>query len=435
MEKRYQHTVNGQSVLEDDLNVLGESSALADDRVFAELLRLAPYDGVTVSRGVLPYATDAFVVPNGASGSVLVNPFRSFIGSRTAVATDGKANLRDVRSTIAVGAAALTQPVSISANASGDPRWDLLYAAVAVDANSASVTRKVKDPTTKVIAGASLVTTLETTVELDLVVGTPGATPAFPTLPTDSGGIYYIAIAYVRVPDGFGAATTVLPQDINEVAPVLSLARAMGVATVRPANQHHVAGGTAISSAGTSTGNGVLAWDGTAGARPGLYMPPSMNGAEQIITILDLADASSANWSHQTGDVVDDSVDWRNRFFRWAAQAADNDTPVPWKQGAGSTPVPAAIVSPNPGVAMLGTWCDQIGLGQSFMNDDAIAATHAHVAVLASAGNVPNTVMVAGTIIDLYVDLTTGKLHVKVTGVPRCSVFFWIEASAPYGNV
>src|SRR5689334_8947870 len=114
MENRFQHSLNGQSVQQADLNLLGETSALADDRVFAELFRMQPYDGATVRKGVLPFGHSAsanagLVVPNGATGSVLVNPLRAFVGSRTAVATSAKANWRDIRSALAVGSTTLGQ--------------------------------------------------------------------------------------------------------------------------------------------------------------------------------------------------------------------------------------------------------------------------------------------------------------------------------------
>jgi hypothetical protein len=424
MEKRYQHTVNGQSVLTADLNVLGESSALADDRVFAELFRLAPYDGATISRGVLPYGSGAVVAAAGASGSVSVRPFRALVGSRTAVATDAKKNWRDIRSAIGVGTTTLAQTVALAANATGNPRWDLVYAAVAVDANSASITRKVKDPTTKAIAGQSLVTTLETVVTLGVVAGTAGASPAFPSLPADSGGTYYISLAHVRIPNGFGASSTVAAKDIDEVAPILPVSTATGASSLRPANQHNVIGGVAISGAGTSTANGALKWSGSSATRPGLYLPPSMSGSESLIIEIDLGNASSANWSHQNADIVDNSRDWRNRFWRWHAHVGSGAT------NAGKFPGGAATVigyssEGTPGFANDADYVAHAsGLGSSFDS----SGTDAAVAIVSASGpaatqapsgtsNISTYAMAPATRVRLYVDTATGALLVNMSVV------------------
>ena len=440
MESTFQLQQDGQAVLQEDFNQFGETAGLSDDRLYAEILRMVPNTG-TVAKGVLPYgyagATNpALVVANGASGSVLVNPFRAFVGTRVLEATEAKENWRDIRSglSLADGDTSLTQTIGLAANASGFSRWDAIYAIVAIDADSASVIRKVKSPLDGVVTDTSVSVTRQTEVTVDVATGTPLATPVYPSIPSDSSDTFYILLAYVRVPTGFTAGSTVAVTDINEAATVLTLDRAMGASAIRPANQHNVAGGTAISGTGTSTGNGVLKWTGTSASRPGLYMPPTMTGGEQIIVLVDLGNASSANWSHQTGAVIDNSVDWRNRFFKWTAQLADTDKPVPWKQTGTSSPLPcASTIASGPGVDASG-FCTQIGLGQSFMCDDSLHAGHARVATFVSESNIPNTVMVAGTIIDFYVNLSTGALHVAITGVPLCSVFLWIEATGPYGN-
>ena len=48
-------------------------------------------------------------------------------------------------------------------------------------------------------------------------------------------------------------------------------------------------------------------------------MPPTMSGCEGRLIAIDVQAAASANWSHQSQGVVDDSRDWRNRVFRWHA--------------------------------------------------------------------------------------------------------------------
>src|ERR1700728_290119 len=130
-EPIYQHELDGQEVEQEDINLLGTTSGLADDRVLAELLRLAPFDGTNTAKAILPYALragdSATVVPNGATGSVRVLPFRAIIGSRTTIATDPLAAWRDIRSSVyaqttgggAFGAAAVFAP-----NPGLTSRWD-----------------------------------------------------------------------------------------------------------------------------------------------------------------------------------------------------------------------------------------------------------------------------------------------------------------------
>lgn len=444
MEQQYKTSINGQSVHTTDLDRLGEAGALADDRVFAELFRMTPYDGATVAKGVL-LSRGALVAANGGTGSVLVHPHRAFVGSRTAVATDAKKNLRDIRSAIAVGTAALAQSVTLAPNASGNPRWDLVYAAVTVDADGGSTIRKMKDPDSKVVSAVSIKAYLETTVALGVVAGTTAASPAFPAAPPDAGGTYYVPLAYVRVPTGFGAASAVNAKDIDTVAPVMTMASAAGVASLRPANQQNVTGGTAISGAGTSTQNGALAWSGTTNTRPGAYIPPTMSGIEALVIAIDVGNASSANWSHQHGAIVDDSRDWRYRLFRWTAGVGIGATAYgqfPWNQsGISSVLLPgvvgASAVMPgySPGTVTTASGLGASGPGGTTQSVASLYATGAAAAATPAAGaNVCTNVMPSGTGVYLYVDSSTGALKLGVTGVPLVSVIFWIEATASYEN-
>jgi len=415
VEERFQLLNNGQSVLQADFNTLGEVSGLADDRLLAELFRLQPYDGATVRRAILPYRHEGsgatgLVTTNGASGSVLVNPFRAMIGSRTAVATNAKKNWRDIRSAIGVGSTTLGQSVSLTANASGNPRWDLVWAAVAIDANSASVTRKVKDPTTKVITSSSVVTTLVTTVTLGSTAGTPAASPAWPAVPADSGSTYYVPLAYVRVPNGFGAGSTVAATDIATVAPVLGMPGSGGV---QVADQSYVSGSATLTAAQIQT------W-GSTGTRPQMFMPSTMIGAASLLVPLNLTSPSHAN-----GDTID-SRDWRNRISRFIVQVGNAGTQYfPWQNNAAVMPnaEPVDIT----GVTSNAVLC---GVGQSFVNDSLFSKK-----MVAYANGSLIETMADGTYVGLYVDTAdSGKLKVYITGSPACLLFFWIDFSAPFEN-
>lgn len=437
MENQFKLDYNGQQVQQQDFAGIGETSGLADDRVLAELLRLPPYTG-TVAKGILPYgyagATPGTVVPNGAAGSVLVNPFRAIVGARTAVGTDAQKAWRDIRSGLAVAAGdtSLTHTVSLAANSSGNPRWDLVYASVTVDTNGPSVVRKVKDPTTKVVTSQTVATYKVTSVTIDKVTGTASATPAYPATPTDAGGVYYIPLAYVRVPNGFNGTSTVDPHDINEVASIFGLSPLMGGVNARPADGYFKTGGAAISGAGTSPvpGVGPFKWTGTAATKPALYFPPSMRGEEVIWVPLDLNDASSANWSHQNGDIIDASIDWRNRIFDWMAYW-NNSGIVKWdwsdaRAGAGGhDPSFSAHVGANQGFIH--------GFGASFHDDPTGGYGHAvDLWGSGSGGNCPAYGVGVGVV--LHADASTGALKVLITGTPACSLFIKLRASGQFAN-
>lgn len=456
MEQTYQLQIDGQAVNQAELNTLGNVAGLADDRVFAELLRMTPKGG-SVAKGILPYGTTATIVPNGSSGSVLVNPFRAFVGSRTAVGTDALENWRGIRSAlvVATGDTSLSHVVAIAANASGNPRWDAIFAQVAIDANSAPVTRKVKDPSTAVVSEQTVSLFAQTTCTLGIVTGTAGATPAFPTLSSDSGTTYYILLGYVRVPTGFGASSTVSKQNVNESCAILSISSATGAGTLRPANQSNVDGGAGISSSGTSADNGVLKWTGTTGVRPAAYMPPSMQGMESIVVGIDLGGASNANWTHTDGAIIDDSRDWRNRVCRWSAIVGPNTTAyaqLPWTGStAGSMmsvvddgSVTATRRSPTMGYSPGTNPALAAGMGATFPNTNGAAGSEYAAAIMASGStsaqaigvqaNVPTDVMAVNTFIGIYADQTTGALKLHVIGVPRVAAFFWLDFTAQYPN-
>lgn len=420
MENRYQHTLNGQSVLQADLNSLGEVSALADDRVLAELYRLTPYNGSTVQKGILTFShqasgNTALVAPNGASGTVKVSPFRAFVGSRTAVATDAKKNWRDIRSAILVGTTTLELTSSIFAdNGTGNPRWDLVYAAVTVDANAASVTRKMKDSITKVISSVSVVTQLATTVVLGVQAGTAAASPVWPTVPADAAGVYYIPLAYVRIPNGFGASSTVLKTDIAIVAPALTPSRGSGGASLKVATSLY-----------TLTTAQQQAW-GSTGTRPTIYLPSSLTGAETLLVHLDLSNASSASWSHANDGVID-SRDWRGRLVKWHASVSSvaNVAERPYNLSY------AAVYNAKDAANASGAAVVCYGFGQTIENDGTTVCTVAHL-----AADKFDAMADASNSVSIRCDLTTGALKLRVEGgtSPQVCIWLWLEFSAPFEN-
>lgn len=433
MEDRYQHTLNGQSVVQADLNVLGETSALADDRVFAELFRMEPFDGSTVRKGILPYAhrasgAGALIEPTGALGGVLVNPFRAFVGSRTAAENDGKKNWRDIRSTLSVAEIELQQVVTFTANASGNPRWDLVYAAVAVDANTASVPRKLKSPTTKVVSAASVVTRLATTVTLGVQAGTASATPVWPAVPSDAGDVYYIPLSYVRVPNGFNATSTVLPEDIADVAPCLAMSHATGVAAAEPANQQY-----AVSTTRQQ------AWGASGGKRPTTFIPPTLTGLHTLFIALDLSDATLGFHSHIDGAVLD-TRDWRGRLCFWQACVSSGSVSsggFPWDDDMPATPGMGTIFKgesmfPDE-IAVSGSKGSPFWVGAGQTITKTFHELFPDASLIARLDDEQSDFM-EDEIAIVCDHASGGVLRLYKPGNPRCRLFFRLDFTAPYSN-
>lgn len=394
MEQQFKLDYNGQQVQKEDLELLGTTSGLADDRVLAELLRLTPFDGTTVARGILPYlhqtsgGQQATVDVDGATGSVLIRPFRAVLGSRTAVGTDAVQNWRDIRSAIYTGGS-----LAIAANSSGNPRWDLIYAAVAVDVNGTSTTRKVKDPATKVVTDQSVSTYKQTTVAIGVVAGVTDPSPVWPAVPGDGGGTYNIPLAYVRVPNGFSATSTVDERDIALIA-------STPLEGVRPAKVLFNGSGAYLTAANQGS------W-GSSGTAPRLFLPGSMNGGETLVVPIGFNSGEFAD-----GTILDDTRDWRGRLTRFWVQTATGATAqFPWS-GVSTD----SIIGGTPGV----------GLGNTCVPDNG---TNLRVAFC--------TLPISAAQIAVIADPATGYLKLKVlAGTPGANdiALFWIDFSGPIEN-
>ncbi len=435
-EAKVQILTNGQEITTDDVNTLGEAAGFADDRVFAELLRMAPYTG-TVLKGILPYSEDAptgsgtdtfaddsfaTVAPSGSSnGTLLVRPFRAFVGARTAEGTDSKLSWRDVRSAIYLGSpTARNGTIQITtANASGQPRWDLLYAAVAVDQNTSAVTRYTKDPITGVITSPTAVVQLVTTVTLGTVTGTASATPARPSIPSDAAGVYYVPLAYVRIPTGYTVGSSIAVADIWTVAPVLALSRVTGASTYRPANGQNAPG------VGNMTTTAQNTW-ASSGVQPKCYLPSTSVGSEKLLIALDLKDASSANWSLANYAIVDSSRNWRKRIFHSWAQSGVSTEVFAWL-GAVGMPGCAGAVGSNKLFHQAGNSFQrtlQVGVGGFAGPNDGCVIFEATDSNL-DFGN-------TGATVTLYVDLVDGSIRFwNHVAVPLAYLFVSMEAIGP----
>jgi hypothetical protein len=434
MQEQYVHSFNGQEIEESDINLVAKDAALADDRVLAELFRLAP-DGSPVSKGILPYSgytsqNYGTVVPGGGIGDQLrINPFRAFIASRTTSSVDPLNAWQDIRTSVFVGDAPhlyISIPnvsILLPANSSGNPRWDLVYCRVDIDASASTVTRYVKSPTTPfAITPTSISITKNTTATINTVQGTPSATPDLPLLPADTSSTFYIPLAYVRISNGFTSSSVISEVNIYEVAPVLNVSRVTGTTSAGIATTQNKAGiGGAISS------SVIHGW-----GRPEVYLPPSMLGEEVIYIALDLQDASSANWSQQDGSIVDDSRDWRNRFFSWIVQGHTSSAArFSWKEtstGISSPTIPSTF-GQDIGVNI------SFGFGQTFAADSSKFSTFP--AFYVDNNNLSIIPPSGLPFILLYVDVSgNGALKMTTNGtVPGIRAFIRLCASSPFANV
>lgn len=415
MEKRFQLTSSGQQVQTSDLNLLGTESGLADDRVLAELFRLPP--GATATKWVIPYGHQTsgktpMVKGDPTLGGVTVQPFRAFISSRTAVGTDQRDSWRGSRSALNVVEAvtsAITTTVTIGANVTVNPRWDLLWAQIDVDQDApASTIRKIKSPTTGVVTATTLYQYKTTNVVLGVTPGTTASsTPAWSTvtIPADSGSSYYIPLAYILVLASFGSGNVISNSGIAEVMPTLPVHRATGAQTlsVATANSTPTA---AQQSAWSNDGFGAL------GPRPHAFLPSTMVGGESLIFAADLTTGSE---THAANSVID-SRDWRGRictFVAYIQATATTTANFVWRH-----PVTQSIPFGT-------TAATYTGMGQTidFSTGDVVLLAAANIAELPATSQ-----------IKIICDASTGNLKLSYINSPNVAVIVKIDFSGPYSN-
>lgn len=313
METLYTHTVAGQSLDQEELNVVAAEAAKADDRVLAELLRMIP--GLAagyVHKAILPYrveglhpdgvtvSTTALITPYGTTGSVLVHPFRALIGSRYIADSSIWYDIRTARylgDSDPVCEYQLVLDATVANN-----RWDLIYARVDLTVTSTPVERIVRTGGGDAAQNISLYT--DTTVTLGVVKGAEAASPTKPVLPTDGSGAYYLALAYVLLPHPFTSSTAVEPEWIHENATTAPLASSTGAVTLKPAS---------FAYADDSVLWAQRAW-GPSDERPEEHLPSSMTGGAERILALDFLDVIKS-LDPDVATVIDNTIDWRNRIL------------------------------------------------------------------------------------------------------------------------
>jgi hypothetical protein len=293
------------------------------------------------------------------------------------------------------------------------------------------VIRRVKLPgLASAITPTTIFQYLANTIAIQTVTGTPGATPALPNVPGDSSGIFNIPLAMVLVPNGFGAASTVVVEDIRDVAPVLSFANNLGGA-MQPASDSHdlleTSGGSMVVTPGQYATDAAFQWNLVTPHRSTVFLPPSMIGKVEVFADIDVI--VSAHPSHISTGIIDRSIDWRKRFFR--VSVCGSLSAIKFANDA--TAASAAVPTLKQVITGAGSssWNDFV-LSNSFIVDAQTTTTDASVyfADNTSSGGV----IAGGAKIGIYVNHTDGTLRFWFSGSPAVRLFAWIEASAPMPN-
>lgn len=423
MEQQYASPVEGVEVERDDFDLVSKNAAWADDRVLSELFRMLPVQS-PIARGIIAASSysggpmSAVVTSRAtADARVIINPFRAVLGYSADVTT-ALEQYKNIRSVVFAASGSGNLFATLQLAAATNNRWDLIYARVDVDVDDAAVNRYVKD-TSDNVASQSLSITKSTTITVSVVQGTEATNPTQPAVPADSGSAYYIPLAYVLLPAGFSLTTSVPDMNILEVAPILSIHRATGAASLRIATACFKPSGAIITNEGWTPSSG----------RPRGYMPATMGGKEEIVFALHL-DNTAPPVSiplDSTGVVLDDSTDWRSRIWKCFATAANavRSAKMPWED-SGSAWVPLGPNGQAPNVTAL----FYNNMAQSFHATASV--TKAVLMHLTPSGT---TEMATGSDLLIYVDVNSGKLMCDVGATdPQCQFIFWLEATGQHNN-
>lgn len=436
-------SVSGQELQLGDVDNIGSVSGLADDRVLAEFLRMAPYDGTNIAKVVLPfdqggvlgaaYAGATVVTTNSANGSVYVNPFRAIVGSRNLpnaapnpnpainYQSDALANWRDIRSGIFVGSTTTLQSTqAFAANSSGWPRWDLVYASISVDASGPTASRRVKTASSGSVGVQSVAQWLASPVTVGIVQGATNGTnsPVLPSPPTDSGSVYNFPLAHVRIVNGFTTTSTLSSRDIRSYATTTSRFRKPYGGAFEPCTGNNDLAGSYATNYGWAAQS--------SGTRPGPVLPPDWVGpaAHRFFEV----DATTASPSHVNTAIVDNSIDWRNRMILAFVQPDSTSNKFGNDPTAGTTSVPYA---PGTDIRVNNTGINAQMAG-TFTQDAGLVAASSTVWM---SNHTYNAGITAGVTIGLYVLASDGVLRWYVNGgVPGVRVTGWLIASPPFPN-
>jgi hypothetical protein len=374
MQKQPYLTNAGQEVTFDDYNRGWSIAAHADDIAISLVTRIPATSGRL--RAILPVRPHGFIdqsvgVVQSGVGSVIVDQFWAFLGPLQGSPTDPT----DIRSAVFPGTTSLA--LTAQTAGVGTFRIDLIYATIFVDQDMAGEDRYTRDPITGATTPSNLPTRKQTYVTVTALAGVPGASPSAPSLPSDPPGGFNMPLARVRLPNGFGALSTVTNDMIMDTSTVV-------YGGIRPAS---------------SMRTPALFWDGT--QKNKFFMGGSSVGEEKAMLVFDTSSGAF------NGAQIDNSIDWRKRYVKVEGQlgAAGEEFP---HHSATSSALPVT------GGTTVG------GLSHTFPISGADRTIYSFTN--------------GGGTVGIYVEASTGVLRLAVTGTPAVSGFFWITASAQMVN-
>jgi len=327
--KQYRpQALNGQEMTKDDRNITAALAATSMDQAISEFFRL-PLNDSNAKKGVIPYGmlepnanepqSAGIVASSGATDrTVYIYPFRALVAVLEHATSSPEATWTGTRSVAVVpstpSGSTLQFSIVLDATAA-DKRCDLVYCKITVNAATVTETRYVRDPTTGVISTQTIPVEGSDLFELLVLKGTGSGsnTPPRPTLPSDDApnGVFYIPLAFVFLTTTFTGAATVLTGMIQEVAPVIPIARATGAMTMRVPDGAYETGGYVL---------GTRDFDVTL-PRPYAYVPPTFGGGETLMIFCSWNGSGDLIPPVSAISIIDRTCDWRRRIFRWTASA------------------------------------------------------------------------------------------------------------------
>ena len=451
MKTQYIHTNFGE-IIKSDVDLWCANAATADDAVLADLLQmnqtsLVEKDGEylqNTDRGVIPYAPTAplrntdqtpmfdtsLVASDASGGGVCINAMRVVVGDRTKclMSVPNRFTWRNINSGVFAGK-------RVDLANSGVFRWDLICLKFTWFLPTGAVSTHIKDPSTGNITEQSVPHGYYNKVESHVVAGEELSND-WPEVPADEKvssydgmyNVYYVPLAYVAIQPGFTSGTVVKSRNIYEVANVLSLSNATGSRTLAPANHQYKTGGSVLTNT-----QPMCDFVTVGSIKPPAFLPSTIRGSETRLIALDF---TSSPHSHLTGDIVDDSIDWRNRVFKWQFQVAGTITyeqppTFPWHADLandGSADIVSASLSTLYSPDMNASRLNGFGMSNSFLR----GAANPTVLQIRTSDNF--YVGDNNAAVGIECDATTGRLRLTTEPTLTSKVFIWLEASGQFNN-
>lgn len=347
------------------------------DKLRAQLAQVSVSAGDRTGWAV-PVADGPIVVPNGATGTVKVNPFTAYRGP------NGSETTQDLLASFYAGS---NETVPTPLPSAGNHRWDLLYAVIS-ETDSDSESRLVEDPVTGDVGAATVNTRHKSVVTLAWVQGTAAATatnpyPAanWPAIPTPAAGEAIVPLAYVHTEyDATPGSVTYTVHKLAPVAPVARINPQTGAVQCHGAGLVHIGSGDLVNTSdvkASATSSRTYQWPrALAGNRTKAFIEQP-NGQMSLWIHFDLYGATliGANWTILSTPIFTPDasanlgqyapIDWKNRWFMGRlAMSRQSETFAHDFGGASAARMPTAV----PGVGAMPVHCD--GAGNTVASDD-----------------------------------------------------------------